>query len=560
MNFSPEQAIAILVTLVAGLFYFYKRSLRYLQYFQQEEYEGGRFVRWFLANKAWDKITTALLAVPVIASFIFRGPLVYGILVLVCGALVYVAMSEEDPLKAGKLTLKMTDRVKRIHRLAILFHGVAMVLVAGMLLFKGENLAFPLFLVYLIFFVQSNPFWLLLSNSALDPYEKSLQEGFADEARARLKECAPRVIGITGSYGKTSTKILLKDILGSSFPTFSTPGSVNTYMGVTRKIREEMKPEHKFAVIEMGAYYEGSISRMCSLTPPDCALVTTVGLAHLERFGSQETIYRAKSELPQAVPEDGVLVVNGDNEFTRRMATEYPKKHTYIYGMDSQNGHLDSLMTDIVYDDEGTRFKITWQGEEYEGFTRLLGKPMLQNVLGAFTMACAVGVSPDMALAAIRNAKAESNRLELQKGPIAILAGANGKAPREGKVVRLNDAYNSNPVGFDSALEVLSQISGNRKILVTPGMVELGDKQMEENRLVASKAAGFCDLVLVIGDTNSDALISGLKDGGLDESKFRKFSQMKEALSYLATEYCESGDIVLIENDLPDLYEGVVKF
>ncbi|MEZ4536306.1 MAG: Mur ligase family protein [Cyanobacteriota/Melainabacteria group bacterium] len=129
--------------------------------------------------------------------------------------------------------------------------------------------------------------------------EKSLQENFANQARAVLKDIDPTVIGITGSYGKTSTKILLKDIIGAVYPTFSTPGSVNTYMGVTRKIREEMKPEHKFAVIEMGAYYEGSIKRMCSLTPPRCGIVTTVGLAHLERFGSQETIYRAKSEQPR---------------------------------------------------------------------------------------------------------------------------------------------------------------------------------------------------------------------------------------------------------------------
>lgn len=560
MNFAPDQVIAILVTLFAGLFYFYKRSLRYLQYFQQEEYENGRFVRWYLANRAWDKITTALLAVPVLLAFFLKGVLLYVACGLAVAALLFVALSEEDPLKAGKLTLKMTERVKRIHRLAILLHTIALVIVSGLLLKSGAELAFPLFLVYLIFFVQSNPFWLLLSNSALDPYEKSLQEGFADQARVRLKECGPRVIGITGSYGKTSTKILLKDILGSVYPTFSTPGSVNTYMGVTRKIREEMKPEHKFAVIEMGAYYEGSISRMCSLTPPDCALVTTVGLAHLERFGSQETIYRAKSELPRAVPEDGVLVVNGDNQYTRRMAEEHRKKNTFIYGMEPELGHLDALMKDIEYDDEGTSFKVVWQGEEFDGFTRLLGKPMLQNVLGAFTMACAVGVSPDVALAAIRNAKAESNRLELQKGPIGILAATNGKAPREGKIIRLNDAYNSNPVGFDSALEVLAKISGGRKILVTPGMVELGDKQAEENKLAASKAAGFCDLVLVVGDTNSDALLSGLKEGGLDQSKYIHFPQMKEALYFLATEYCQSGDIVLIENDLPDLYEGVVKF
>ena len=562
-SYSLPAVLVICLVTAAGLLVFLKRSLRYLQYFQQEEYENGRFFNWYLANKAWDKIASPLVLIPLLAAFFLKGWLLLVVAFITEGIALFLVHSEEDPLKAGKLTLKMTDRVKRIHRLATLFYVLAVAALTAAVFYGAggaeTNLAVAILIIQFLL-IQSIPLWLLFSNAALDPYEKSLQENFANQARAVLKDIDPTVIGITGSYGKTSTKILLKDIIGAVYPTFSTPGSVNTYMGVTRKIREEMKPEHKFAVIEMGAYYEGSIKRMCSLTPPRCGIVTTVGLAHLERFGSQETIYRAKSELAQAIPEDGVLVVNGDNAYTRKMAQEFPKKTTLLYGMDSDSADLDARMFDINYGEEGTSFKISFKGEVHEGFTRLLGRPMLENVLGAFTMACAVGVPPEVALAVIRNAKPESNRLELQRGQIGILAHTNGTPPQEGNIIRLNDAYNSNPVGFGAALEVLAQIPGGRKILVTPGMIELGEMQFKENKACARNAASVCDFVLVIGDTNSEALLEGLKEGGLAEEKYRSFREMKEALYFLATEYCRSGDVVLIENDLPDLYEGVVKF
>lgn len=553
--------IGILIILYSSsLFFFHKRSLRYLQYFQQEEYEGGRFFRWYVSKGAFDTRATPLLIVSLVILIL---PIPFSALLsalYTSAILLFVCLSEEDPLKAGKLRLKMTQRASRIHKYAICYYAITLAFVAYIFYTFFDSLTIVAFIVVQFLFIQSTPLWLILSKLSLDPQEKSIQEGFANQARDVIKEYQPTIVGITGSYGKTSTKILLKDILGSVYPTFSTPGSVNTYMGVTRKIREEMNSSHKFAVIEMGAYYKGSITRMCSLTPPKAALVTIVGLAHLERFGSQENIYHAKSELPQAVPDDGIIVVNGDYEYTRRMAKEHKKKTTLLYGMEQDKGHLDCIMSDITYSEEGTNFTITWKGEEYKGFTKLLGRPNLENVLGAFTMACALGTPCDVALASIRNAKAESNRLELQKTHIGNVAITNGKAPRDGQIVKLNDAYNSNPLGFKAALDVLSHMPGGRKVLVTPGMIELGEKQYEENQEAGKQAAKICDLVLVVGGTNKDALVDGLKAGGLEESKLKEFPLMADALSYLATDYLESGDVMLIENDLPDLYEGVVKF
>jgi UDP-N-acetylmuramoyl-tripeptide--D-alanyl-D-alanine ligase len=553
--------IAILVTFASGMFFFYKRQLRYLQFFQQEDYEARRFLSWYAEKSAFDKKGSITI---IVALAIFMVPLTFDLLPLLISIvaairLYFIASKEEDPTTTGKIRLKMTARAKRIFNISFALYSVTAIIASGICLMQKVPAGVISFWLVQLFLIQSQPFWLVIANWLLKPYEKSIQDGFAKEAAALVRSYDPEVIGITGSYGKTSTKVILKEVLGAVSPTFSTPGSINSYMGVTREIRERLKPEHKFAVIEMGAYYLGSIKKLCSLTPPKAGIVTAVGVMHLERFGGQDAVFRAKSELAQAIPEDGILVCNGDYEYCRKMAAENKKRVTLLYGLDPEKGHLDATLYDIKIEDKGSRFKIKWQGKEYDAFVGLLGKPMLSNVLAAFTMACAQGMAPEIVIAALRNVKAESNRLEPVRVPIASLPKSTGQQVKPGQILRLNDAYNSNPIGFASALDVLSEIPGGRKILVTPGMIELGEKQEEENRRLSTQAAKVCDLVLVVGETNKKAILEGLTAGGSKDEQHMSFSTMKSALGYLS-DYCEDKDVVLIENDLPDLYEGVVSF
>jgi UDP-N-acetylmuramoyl-tripeptide--D-alanyl-D-alanine ligase len=518
-----------------------------MQFLQQEDYESQRFLDWLMGRKAYDRRGSLCSAFGIALNYVLPLPFSFeiGLNVLIALGLAYVAGLEEDPRTAGKLALKMTDRARRIFNLActIYFISVLLLVFYGAHDFQNANVAkvtMSAFWLIQLFAFFCEPLILVISNALLDPYEKDLQESFANQAREVLKQAHPFVIGITGSYGKTSSKVILTDILNSVAPTFTTPRSINSYMGVTREIRERLGAKHKYAVIEMGAYYTGSIKRMCSLTPPNAALVTAVGAMHLERFGSQENVFKAKSELPEALPKDGILVVNG---------------------LDESKGPVDALMYDIEPTEKGTNFSIRWQGKVYTGSTSLLGRPMLSNALGTFTMACVLGLNPEVVLAVIRNVKTESNRLEPQRAAIGSLqAVRNGKPARDGIILRLNDAYNSNPQGFNGALEILNRVSGGRKILVTPGMIELGEKQFEENKNCAKNAAAFCDLVVVVGSTNKQALIEGLQEGGLKDEKLKQVSSMRDALNFLAEDYCSDGDVVLIENDLPDLYESVPKF
>jgi UDP-N-acetylmuramoyl-tripeptide--D-alanyl-D-alanine ligase len=541
--------VCLTVISAATILFFTRRGLRYLRYFQQEEYNGTRFKAWFIEKSTFDRKGTVIALIAAAGSkFATGGDMVLclGICLIAAAALVFVGFSEEDPRIVGKIKLNMTDRATAIYNLALGLYAIAVILIISGAYALGAGDRIYWYWLIAIGLIQSSPIWIVIANAILWPNEFKKQQAFLQAAKDILADYQPYTIGITGSYGKTSTKAILGGILEAIEPTFWTPGSINTEMGITRQIRENLKPQQEIAIIEMGAYQIGSIAKLCRFTPPNAGLVTAVGIMHLERFGGADNIYKAKCELAQAIPQTGLLVCNGDNPGARQMAMDYPKDTTLLYGLEPEIGHLDCWMTDIKASIEGTTFTIHWQGKAYPGYTKLLGVPMLSNLVGAFTMACAIGKDPDYVIAAIYNVESANSRLNLKKNGDGFI---------------LDDSYNSNPIGFASALEVLAALDGGRKILMTPGMVELGDIQAAENRQVALKAASICDLAIVVGETNKATLIAGLKEGGLTDDKLMEFPNRDAALAYLTSkEHRQAKDLILIENDLPDLYEAISGF
>jgi UDP-N-acetylmuramoyl-tripeptide--D-alanyl-D-alanine ligase len=547
MNLPSSPLLLVLIISIAVILFYVRRSLRYLQFFQQEEYNSSRFVNWWFEKRAFDtRGSLVALVVGGLGLAVAENSLATLGLCIV-GGLVLVAASwtEEDPRKVGKIKLNMTDRLTAIYQLSIGIYAAVVLGILCLITALGYGAA-PILWLASVTLIQSTPLWLMLANAILWPNESKKQQAFLSEAKEILADYDPYVIGITGSYGKTSTKAILGSLLEAIEPTFWTPGSINTEMGITRQIRENLKRQQRLAIVEMGAYQIGSVAKLCRLTPPDAGLVTAVGVMHLERFGGIENIYKAKCELPQAIDPNGLLVCNGDNPGARKMAGEHAKATTILYGLEPELGHLDCWMSDIVATMDGTTFNLHWHNEVYAGFTKLLGVPMLSNLVGAFAMCCALGKNPEYVIAAIRSIEPANNRLNLRKNGDGFI---------------LDDSYNSNPIGFASALEVLEGLPGGRKILMTPGMVELGDLQAAENRQVALKAAEVCDLVIVVGDTNKQDLMTGLKEGGLSEDKILTFDNRDKALAHLMSkEFKQPADMILIENDLPDLYEAEVKF
>ncbi|MEY4668770.1 MAG: hypothetical protein RL518_1469 [Pseudomonadota bacterium] len=538
-----------LLLIAAILTFTWRRTLSYLRYFQQEEYTTPRFISWIKQNRAFDTRGSLILLLALIAHLAFPGS--WASLLITVGAaigLLVVAFAiEGDPRSSGKIRLNMTERATKTAWVA--YGMLATICVAPLwgVCCSCSHGSAPITLTALsgIIVAQLTPVALMLATKVLSPAEKRLQQYYYNDAKRILAEVDPFVIGITGSYGKTGAKAALGDLLTQTLgSTFWPKKSINTVMGITRTIRETLQPHHKYAVIEMGAYNIGSIERLCSFTPPKAALVTAVGIMHLERFGSPENVFLAKSEIAHALPPDGILVCNGDSPNARRMAQEHKGRTPLLYGFDLSKGPLDCFATDITYDETGTSFVIHYQGQRFPGKTPLLGRPALSNALGALAMACALGAEPAFAVACMGNLPPVDNRLVLDKGA---------------RVSYLRDAYNSNPTGFEAALDVLKNLSAKRRILITPGMIELGSMQYEENKRLARMAAGVCDLVYVVGTTNRDALMAGLAEANFPRTQTIIADTRDEAFGLL-TEQSAPGDLVLIENDLGDLHEGKVRF
>jgi UDP-N-acetylmuramoyl-tripeptide--D-alanyl-D-alanine ligase len=506
----------------------WRRLLAYLRYFQQEGYEHLRFLRWTSVRPLTDPAFWLSIA----SAFLFLLDSVLAAVLFTVGAIV-LGLVQPDPRRSGKIPLRLTWRARRVLVVAMILALSGFVLLTR--IYIDAEARAPLVAASWMFAVL--PLGLILANVALAPYERYAQRAYYAAAVAQLARVNPFVVGITGSYGKSSSKAMLAHILQFHAPTLAASGSINTVMGVTRHIREDLVPGHRFMVVEMGAYAVGSIRRLCALTPPAAGLITAVGDAHLERFGSTEEIFRAKGELAQALPPGGVLVCNADSPNALRIAQQSTQCRVLLYG-EQHTGALDTRVERVRFSRQGTHFVLQTADRAYECFTPLLGRPIILNLAGAFTLAVAVGVDPEVAVASFRTLTPVSNRLE-----IAEDAG----------VIWLRDAYNSNQFGFRAALEVAADLPASRRFIVTPGVIELGHEQYNVNKALSREAAAVCDNTLVVSGTNRAAFVDGHRESGR-EDRLVTVANRTEAFRWLH-DHLHDGDVVILENDLPDLYE-----
>jgi UDP-N-acetylmuramoyl-tripeptide--D-alanyl-D-alanine ligase len=522
----PDLLLRLILT-IAHAYLIWRRTLAYLRYFQQEGYEALRFLRWAnvrsLADPAlWLSAGAFVLSMssPNLASILF-----------VAGAFVLGGL-QPDPRRSGKIALKLTWRATRVLVASIALGLITWMLLAGGIAGEVRALLLASALVFALF-----PLLLVAANACLLPYERSTQRRYENEAARRIGEVKPIVVGITGSYGKSSSKAMLAHILQFQAPTLAASGSINTLMGITRHIREELVRGHKYLIVEMGAFKSGSIRRLCQLTPPTAGLITAVGDMHLERFGSTDEIVKAKSELADAIPPGGLLVVNADSPGALRIAKGATKCRVLLYG-ETSTEDLATRIEDIHFTRTGTSFVLRTAEAAYRCFTPLLGRPIVLNLTGAFTLAIAMGVDPAVAVASLRTLRPVSNRLEVVE---------------ERGITWIRDAYNSNQFGFRAALEVAAALPARRRFLATPGCIELGAQQFEINRSLSREAAAICDNTLVVADANREAFIAGHRDAGR-EARLVVVPNRTEAFRWIG-EMAKDGDAVILENDLPDLYE-----
>lgn len=513
---------------LAQMFLAWRRTLAYLRYFQQETYYPLRFLRWTnvrsLTDPAfWTTLAAAWLSMhrPVLAAMVF----------IVCA--VALGVLQPDPRHSGKIPLRLTWRARRVLVLTLMWSFSAWALLARLFIASDLQGAIVAAAIVLAIF----PLLLILANACLAPYERHTQAGYEQDAIRRIAAVRPFIVGITGSYGKSSSKSMLAHLLQFEGPTLAASGSINTLMGITRHIREELVHGHKFMVVEMGAFKTGSIRRLCQLTPPSAGLITAVGDMHLERFGSTDEIVKAKSELAQALPEGGLLVVNADSPGALRIAKASTNCRVMLYG-ETSDEELATRLEDVRFTKAGTTFTLRTSAGSYTCFTPVHGRPIVLNLAGVFTLATALGLDPAVAVAAMRTLKPVSNRLEVVE---------------ERGVTWIRDAYNSNQFGFRAALEVAAALPVARRFLATPGCIELGPLQFDVNRALSREASAVCENTLVVSETNREAFVAGHRDAGR-EARLVPVANRAEAFRWIG-QMVKEGDAVILENDLPDLYE-----
>jgi UDP-N-acetylmuramoyl-tripeptide--D-alanyl-D-alanine ligase len=528
-----------LLTLVGFALFALRRLLTYLHLFQQEEYDNRRFLAWIAKNHAWDqRLSSALLMVWLMLVLAPHGGLpdwAFGALAgMVCIA---VAAFEADPRKTAKKRLVMTARAKRIFAVALALLAIVAAAAAVATGRFGQGMWLWILPVQLV------PLALIGGNLLLAPVEAKAQRRYWNEARDILRRIDPLVIAITGSYGKTSVKHILGHVLETAAPTLITPGSVNTAMGIARVIRERLQPHHRYFVVEMGAYGPGSIRRLCALTPPQMGVVTAIGMAHYERFRSLETVAEAKFELAVAAAANGGKVVAAaevlDFAAPRRFAASHPGTLLTV-GSESA-----VAIEDMRQEVDGVAVRISWQGRSYELRAPLFGLQQGKNLALAFAAACTLGLAPEDVVASFKSTPQIAHRLEVKRE-------ANG-------ATLIDDAYNSNPVGFAAALEVLDVLRrpGGRRILVTPGMVELGAAHDDEHRRIGRIAAAHVDVLVAVAPHRVAPLAQSFAEAA-PAAEIVNCPGFAEAQQWMARNVA-TADVVLLENDLPDLLEQKLR-
>ncbi|MCL1902788.1 MAG: UDP-N-acetylmuramoyl-tripeptide--D-alanyl-D-alanine ligase [Oscillospiraceae bacterium] len=414
-------------------------------------------------------------------------------------------------------------------------HRVIRMTATGLVLYFITGLFLVWLKLYLLMpiLVIFAPLFPILANIINAPIEKANNNRYIKDAK-RIISSRPDLItiGVTGSYGKTSTKFYLKKLLSAKYNVLMTPESYNTTLGVVKTVRNDLLPTHEIFICEMGMKWRGDIAEICDIVNPKHAMITSIGHQHLESMKTIENIIDEKFSVTNSIT-DGICFLNYDNEYICEHRLD---KNTIRYGI--SHSQVDYEARDITVSEKGTAFTVYAKNGETAAFkTQLIGEHNVQNILGAIAVSHTLGIALNELILPVKRLEPAPHRLQIKA---------------TGNTTIIDDSFNSNPAGAKAALDALKLFDGV-KILITPGMVELGEKSEQLNKALGEKAASSCDYALLIGKNQAPPIKAGLTERGFDESKIHVFNSFNEGMTF-ANGIDAPKKVILIENDLPDNY------
>jgi len=520
--------ILFIVGLAISSFYYGINAIYFMHMLQNNSYMPLRYTRWIKKNPF--KAFKIVQIIPLIITLIL-SPMMAKEVVLIIFSLTYIGLILFREKVRVKKKLVYTSRVKR----TLIFHSVLYMIVV-LSFFLTDSVLIRLTLLNLLNILSA--VMALLAITILIPFESMVKRHYYNDAKRRLhSHKSLTVVGITGSYGKTSTKHIVESILSRKFNVLMTQGSYNTTMGVVITVRGRLNTMTEIFIAEMGAKEVGDIKAICNLVEPDVGILTSIGPQHLETFKTIDRIIDTKFELIDALDEGGIAILNDDNAYIQQYKEKHIKTGVSALSYGASSGK-DITATEIKLTRRGMTFVVIYEGKSYDFETKLLGYHNINNILSGVLLGFKMGMTYEEVYMGVRSIETVEHRLELSRRGIYTL---------------IDDAYNSNPEGAKMAIDVLKAIDGNHKIIITPGMIELGDVEYDANYNFGKQMAEVCDYVILVGKKQTAPIQKGLEDQQYPSEKCTIVTDIFEAYAHL-NKIVSSDDVVLIENDLPDDY------
>ena len=544
--FNSEQIYVFIALAVMNTFLLFFSSLKFLLVIQQCGYKEKRCFKW-LTNKDTPYMSRLMLLC--LLGFLFFcvmntcfEPLLDYTMASYVGFVAYILfmilyINSESSVNA-KVPLKKTKRLVRLcitYCLLLFVFSFALLVGLNCLAFViGDEVVALLRFSLICAMPILVPYILYLANGLNAPIETIIKRHYVKITTEKLDRADVIKIAITGSYAKTTTKEILKTLLSQRYRVLATDGSYNTPMGIALTAKN-LDSTHDVFIAEMGARHVGDIKELVNIVKPKYGVLTGINNQHLETFGSIDNIIKTKNELFTNMV-DGVGFFGSDNDIAINLYQEFAGEK-YLAGISSENALC--YATDIQLSPQGMSFTLNIVGEEpITCSTVLLGRHNVKNICLASSVAYKLGLTPNEIALGINRLKSIGHRLEL--------------TPNNKNIIIIDDSYNGNEDGVNAAMEVLDAFSG-RKIVLTPGLVELGKMENIANLEFGKRLAKHADIVIVIGKHNAEMLINGLIDGGMSRDNI-KFARTLNKGNALLNEIIVAGDVVLFENDLPDNY------